>query len=254
MNGLRVLNTRPLHQAAALDQAIRAAGGLSINFPALTIQATPSDWLADMPSLVNVNQAIFISANAVNFYFDALKQAGITWPLSIRITAVGCATAAALSKLGILPHHIPSIADSEHLLKLRTLQTIHDQTILLIKGIGGRPLIAETLVFRGASLISLCVYRSDFPDIKQEYINSLWQDDAVDIILFTSTQAMHNFFSLFSEEGRCWIRKTPCLVISERLAETASTLGINKIIRCQHDTVLEALKDFTHQGVIDDNQ
>ncbi len=249
MNGLRVLNTRPLHQAAALDHAIHAAGGLSINFPALTLHATPADWLADMPPPENVNQAIFISANAVNFYFDALNQAQIKWPLSIGIIAVGQATSVALSKRGILPHHIPSMADSEHLLKLSTLQAIHDQTILLIKGVGGRPLIAETLLFRGARLISLCVYRRDLPAIKQEYINALWQGDVVDIILFTSTQAMHNFFSLFSEEGRCWIRKTPCLVISERLAETASTLGIDKINLCQYDTVLEALKDFTHQGV-----
>lgn len=244
MNGLRVLNTRPLHQAAALDQSIRDAGGISINFPALTIRATAIDWLTDMPSLNTIDQAIFISANAVTYFFDALHQSNITWPARIRVIAVGNATAMALSARGIPTHHSPPIADSEHLLKLNTLNEIREQCILLIKGVGGRSLIAETILSRGASLISLSVYRRDLPDLKQEYINAVWQDDAVDIILFTSMTAMHHFFNLFSDQGKAWIRTKPCLVISGRLAKEASILGIQTIIRCRYDTVLEALKDF----------
>ncbi len=253
MKGLRVLNTRPLNQSAALDKAIHAAGGISINLPALTITSTTLDWLNNMPELTTVNQAIFISANAVDYYFSALKQANIHWPASINVIAVGNATAAALSKQGIQVHHIPFIADSEHLLELDILQNIQHQNILLIKGLGGRPMIAEVLQSRGACLISLAVYYRSLPDIKQEYINSVWQDDSVDIILFTSQQAMNNLFTLFSEEGRSWLRSKPCLVISARLAESASLLGIKTIIISQHDKILDALRHY-NQGVMYDNK
>lgn len=250
MNKLRVLNTRPLHQADVLDTAILDRGGVSINVPALSIHATASTWLEDMPDLIKVDHAIFISANAVNYFFTALKRAKITWPANICTMAVGQATAHALSIQGITPRHIPLIADSEHLLKLEPLQTIGAQTILLIKGVGGRPLITETLLSRGAFVVPLSVYSRGLPDIKQDFINSLWQDNAADIILFTSQQAMHHFFSLFSEEGQAWIRSKPCLVISPRLAEAASALKIRTIIICQYDKVVEALSLFSKQGFL----
>ena len=129
MKDLRVLNTRPLHQSEKLDMAIRSAGGISINMPALTISPTPIDWLNNMPELITVMHAIFISANAVNYYFSALQEAQISFPTSISVIAVGRATAAALSQQGIVVHHVPDVADSEHLLELDALQNVHHQKI-----------------------------------------------------------------------------------------------------------------------------
>jgi len=253
MKGLRVLNTRPLNQGRALEQAIRGAGGLSINLPAIAISATDLNWLKTMPELNAVNQAIFISANAVNYYFEALKQSNFSWPAHITVIAVGNATAAALTEQGIAVQHVPCGADSEHLIQLEILQKIEYQRILLIKGVGGRSLIADSLLSRGANVTLLDVYRRDLPDIQQEYINSLWQDDSVDIILFTSEQAMNNLFSLFKGEGLSWLRNKPCLVISARLAQAASLLGIKTIITCQHDKLLDALYRY-NQGVMHDNK
>ena len=244
MNGLRVLNTRPLHQAKALDDAIRNAGGISINFPALAIHATAFDLTSTVTELATVHQAIFISTNAVNFYFTALDQARLTWPASINVIAVGHATASALTKRGIQVHHVPAIADSEHLLQLDALQNIQNQTILLVKGQGGRPLIADTLLSRGAHIVTLDVYRRDLPAISQKYINSLWQNDRVDIILVTSQQALHNLLSLFSEEGLSWLRNKPFLVISTRLAEDAALLGIQTVVTCKYNNILETLVNY----------
>lgn len=247
LHGLRVLNTRPLKQSEALTQAIQAAGGISISLPALSIEPTTTDWIASMPALTSTHQAIFVSSNAVDYFFDALKAAHIIWPTNICVTAIGSATAQALVKHGITVDHLPVIADSEHLLALDTFQSIKNQIIMLIKGCGGRQLIAEEIINRGAQLTSLMVYRSVCPEEKPEFTNSVWQDDAVDIILITSQQAMQHLFTLFAEPGRKWLINKPCLVISARLAEMASLLGIKTIITSHYDEVLSTLIGYTKQ-------
>ena len=44
LNGLRVLNTRPEQQAIPLAEAIKKAGGISINLPIITIEPTDTTW------------------------------------------------------------------------------------------------------------------------------------------------------------------------------------------------------------------
>lgn len=252
LGGLRVLNTRPLAQGQILSQAICEAGGTSIDFPLLAIEPTTDDWLTLLPNLNDVHHAVFISANAVDFFYKKLKQQGLRWPTTIQTTAIGKASAAALAKWNIAVDHVPSVADSEHLLQLDALQNVGNQTILLIKGKGGRPEIKNTLLRRGTNLVSLAVYQRVLPSITQN-IDSLWHDNVVDIILFTSQQAIHNLFVLLGENAHSWICKTPCLVISERLAKEASRMGMQTIIISHYDTIISTLEHY-NKGLAHDKQ
>ncbi len=247
LRGRRILNTRPLDQGLALSQAIHDAGGLSIDLPALVIEPTSREWLNDLPDLARVHHAIFISSNAVNYFFATLNAEQLVWPATIQTTAMGKATALALEKRKIRVDNIPSIADSDHLLQLNTLQQVQNQTILLVKGVGGRTEITNTLLTRDARLTSLEVYHRALPNKMPQHIYSLWQDNLVDIILFTSEQAIHNIFTLFGEEARGWLCKIPCVVISERLAIAASLLGMQTITVSRYDTILSALAQCPHQ-------
>jgi uroporphyrinogen-III synthase len=248
LNGLRVLNTRPIEQAKALSQAIRLAGGIAIECPALVIEPKPQTWLKTLPNLNSTALAIFISANAVDCCFRTLKTAHYQWPLSIQNIAVGNATATALMKHGIKADFIPTIADSENLLNLAILQTISRKTIVLFKGEEGRLLIAETLLARGADLHTIEVYQRQCPKFEPQQYHFLWQNGVVDIILFTSQQAMLNLFYMFGEEAHAWLCQTPCLVISERLAKEASLLGIKQVIVSTPKTILTTLHQF-NQGL-----
>lgn len=249
LKGLHVLNTRPLKQAKALSKAIEAAGGISIECPALAIEPKDKSWVADLPDLNKVSKAIFISANAVNYCFKVLKDEQYYWPPSIEVIAVGDATAAALKSHGIKAALIPAIADSENLLKLKELQEVNKKIILLVKGEEGLTLIAETLKARGANLHSCEVYTRQMPKPNRQQLYSLWHNEIVDIILFTSQHAMHNLFVLFGEEARAWLCRIPCLVISKRLAEEAALLGIETIIVSDPKTLLTTLHQF-NQGLI----
>ncbi len=101
LQGLRVLNTRPLPQGERLNQAINTAGGIAIACPALSIAPTDSTWLSSLPDLQQVSQAIFISANAVDHCFTPLAQQQRAWPSTIQVIPIGHATAEALAKHGI---------------------------------------------------------------------------------------------------------------------------------------------------------
>ncbi len=228
-------------QGQELSLSIQRLGGHAIDVPAIAIETLPFHWLAQLPALTQVDQAIFISTNAVNNFFATLKEQRILWPWSIQVTAVGNATAKALEAWSIHVHHHPATANSEHLLNLAAFQRIHHQTILLIKGDGGRALIEETLQHRQAQVIPVAVYRRILPTVPKEYMNSLWRNDGVDIILFTSQQAMHNLFTLFGEQARSWLCSKFCLVISERLEHEARLLGMRHIVTCRYDNIVDTL-------------
>lgn len=253
LKGLRVLNTRPLEQGQHLSRAIHEAGGISLDFPSIAIEPTPTDWLKILPNLTNVHYAIFISANAVQFFYKTLKQYQLKWPAFIKTIAIGQASAAQLANYNVPVNYIPLVADSEHLLQISALQDVEHQTFLLIKGVGGRTTIRDTLLQRGANVVTLDVYRRTFPHVSSEIIYSLWHDKTVDIILFTSQQAIQNLFTLLGKDAHAWLCKTPCLVISARLAKEASQLGMQKIIICNYETVLATLEQY-NKGLTHDKQ
>ncbi|WP_133130851.1 uroporphyrinogen-III synthase [Legionella yabuuchiae] len=237
---IRVLNTRPKGQNAELSQLIQSVGCQSIELPAITI--TPlNQWLSKLPSLSSIDYSIFISTNAVNLFFDRLDQHHMTWPSAIQVVAIGHATAKALHKRGVKVIAVPNPENSEGLLKLPQILNVNDKHILQVKGEGGLELIQNTLKARGANVTPIEVYQRALPSYSQSKINSLWHEDAVDIILFTSQETVQNLFAIFGNQGQSWLREKPCLVISERIAVTAKALGMKTIVTCSYATLGKTL-------------
>lgn len=230
LRGLRILNTRPYGQQEALSQLIVDAGGVSIECPALAIEAVKQlNFLKELGDLAFIDQAIFISCNAVHYFFDALDAHMIQWPESIRVIAIGRSSAKALAQRAVRVDEVPLLANSEHLLLLDSMHAVQNQTIALVKGEEGRAIIAETLISRGARVLPINIYRRVLPDINQDFLHALWHDDAVDVIVFTSEQAIVNLFCLFDIKSHDWLRQKVCWVVSERLAKAAGRLGIKEI-------------------------
>lgn len=242
LQGLRVLNTRPKQQASSLTQAIEEAGGLSINLPLLDIKPTETRWKNKCSRLEIYQAAIFTSPNAVHYFFAEILPD--TWPNKTTIFAIGQGTTHALIQQGVPAPTYPKQADSEHLLKLEALQDIKNHNILLIKGLNGRALIHTTLAARGAYVSILDVYQRALPQHHQKRTQTLWHEDAVDIILITSETALVHLFSLFDEQAHAWLRSKPYLVISERLRQAARARGIHTIMVCSYDHIIHQLHSY----------
>src|SRR5512139_759379 len=90
LNGLKVLVTRPEHQAGPLCELIRQAGGEAVQFPVLAVEpAEVNDALRSLlEHLDDYWLAIFISPNAVRFGITAAARHGGI-PATLQHAAVG---------------------------------------------------------------------------------------------------------------------------------------------------------------------
>ena len=168
LSGAAVVVTRPREQADELIAQIESAGGAVLALPVLRI--APVD--ADTSMLSSADIVIYISRNAVRYCpVSALGD-------NARIAAIGPATAAELRQVG-LRVDIESTRgfDTESLLAQPALQQADGLSIAIVRGVGGRELLAATLRDRGADVCYVEVYQripaSPDPELLQPVQNNL---------------------------------------------------------------------------------
>jgi len=228
--GRTVLVTRPAHQAVALAQAIGAAGGGAFVFPALAIEAVPADELTPaLAQLAEADIAIFISPNAAQFGMAAIRSGG-SLPPAAAVFAVGPGTARALQERGVSSVITPPGQDSEALLALPQLQAVAGKRVVIVRGVGGRPVLAETLAARGAQVHFMECYRRVPPQADAAPLLARWRAGGIDAVTVTSAETLHNLAALLGEAGAPLLAATPLFAPHEKIAEAARRFGIAHVI------------------------
>ena len=228
--GRTVLVTRPPQQAAALAQAIRAVGGEAFEFPALVIEAVPvNDLAAPLANLRDADIAIFISPNAAQFGMAAIHAGGSLLP-STGVFAVGPGTARALQEQGISSVITPDGQDSEALLALPQLADVAGKRVVIVRGVGGRAVLADTLAARGAQVHFLECYRRVRPLADAAPLLARWQTGGIDAVTVTSAETLHNLAALLGEAARPLLLHTPLFAPHEKIAEAARRFGIAHVV------------------------
>ncbi len=228
--GKIILVTRPAEQSAGLSRLIRDAGGTPFVFPAIEIRE-PSDpeRLADVLNRLDAfDLAIFVSPTAVARAFEYL-DASEDWPKNLGVAAVGQGSAWALKVSGIKEVVAPpGQSDSEALLALPTLQNVSGKRIVIFRGEGGRELMAQTLVQRGASVEYAECYRRARPETDVASLLQQHRRQAFSAMVLTSRESLANLREML---GDAWssFASVPVFVPHERIAEAARELGMNSI-------------------------
>lgn len=206
LHGTTVLVTRPQHQAQNLTNLIQQHAGTVLLLPTLHIQALQPD-LSSTPK--TVDKMIFVSANAVTSMLPYLAQFKVA-----SFVAIGAKTAQTMLEYGLTPI-IEAAApyDSEALLQHPQLQNIASQQIIIVRGLGGRELLATTLQQRQANVCYINVYARTKPNINTDWL----QTKHIDIILVSSAQGVENLFTML--EHQAWLYTTPIIAMSARVAE-----------------------------------
>jgi uroporphyrinogen-III synthase len=222
LSGLKILVTRPAHQADHLCHLIESQGGEAVRLPTLEIIAIENNIALNACQLERFDIAIFISVNAVDHAIPTLLKS--LSPVENKtflpqIMTVGQRTATRLKDWGFTALSSPPPSNSETLLAIPELQAISGKKIVIFRGEGGRELLAETLKQRGAQVEYINVYRRVLPTLPTPI--TMVQPD---IITVTSNESLHHLLTMLKEQP--WVRQTPFVVISERIRLEAIALGI----------------------------
>ena len=231
LSGVRVLVTRPEHQAENLSRLIEERGGIAVRFPALEIVAKDdADRIKDaLENLDFFQWVIFISANAVNFALQA-NDGKIARTKSVRFAAVGQATAQTMRMAGLRVDLVPESGyNSEALLAMPQLQQVEGQRFLIVRGEGGREQLATTLRSRGAEVNYLEVYKRLIPRIDSSPVVELLAQQSLDIITVTSAEALQNLKLMLDEKNNKLLSLIPLVVVSDRIRRQAFEMGFNRV-------------------------
>ena len=154
--------TRPEGQAAGLMQGLEWLGLDPVHLPMLAIEPIDPLGPSDRQHLLDLDlyqHLIFISANAARVGLSCIDDFWPQYPVGQQCWAVGESTAQVLETAGLSVSRPSKDMSSEGLLAMEGLQSVSGDRVLIVRGEGGRELLAETLVERGAQVDALRCYR-----------------------------------------------------------------------------------------------
>lgn len=225
--GKGILVTRPREQAEGLVERLTASGARPVSFPSIEI-VPPQDPVrlqAVLARLAEFDWLIFVSPTAVARFFAAL--AGQALPVDTRIATVGAASARALRRHGLADVLFPEdSADSESLLALPAMQAVRGRRMLIVRGEGGRELLADALRARAAEVEYAECYRRRRPQADVAPLLAAWRNGEIHAVTASSGEGVRNLFDMLGEAGACFLREAPWFVPHARIAEVAQALGV----------------------------
>ena len=261
MGRIRVLVTRPEGQQDRLIDILAQAQIESECLPMLVLSAL--DEAADkqrmseqLLRLADQQLAIFISSNAVRFAAQKLADLSLSWPAQLACVPIGASTAKAIEDeawpqwLDSDPVDLLQPSTSEGLLAKKALQSVAGQHIMIFRGRGGRELLAEQLIARGAKVHYCELYQRQQPAYDAATVIDRLGfgkgGQPVAAILFASGETLSNFcHHIQREQLPMSIFDTAVIVPSQRIVELAQAAGFRRIhlaANASAESFLAALK------------
>ncbi|MEN7430943.1 uroporphyrinogen-III synthase [Chromobacterium sp. TRC.1.1.SA] len=236
----RVLAARPLAQCAGLLGKLRAEGWQAEHLPLMEIEPLPAA-LAALPRQAAQADALFwVSPSAIDAAWPALAGLDLSGK---RLACVGAASAKRLADLSGLPVLHPAAgSDSEALLALPELADVSGQRWLIVRGEGGRALLADTLAARGAGVEVAEVYRrvDGAPDW------TAFDAAPPDAVIITSGEMVEQLFRLAGPRRMGTLQCLLYCVPHPRIAERLDAFGATRIVTTRADdaALVAGLKEW----------
>ena len=176
--------------------------------------------IAELWSLAEQNIYVIVTSTVAAQQCVLMKK---QWPENVCFFAVGASTGRILQNAG-LAVVVPQEARTEGLLALPQLNHVDNQSVIIMKGFGGRELLHDILTNRGAKVAEWEVYKRvklDTPVSTQD-----WRTAQIRCIIATSGEVIQAAFDYFEVN---WLQTLNWIVVSQRTAEIASKLGVTQI-------------------------
>ncbi|QEL57287.1 uroporphyrinogen-III synthase [Chromobacterium paludis] len=236
----RVLAARPLAQCAGLLDRLRGEGWQAEHLPLMEIEPLPAALAALPARAARADTLFWVSPSAIDASWPALAGQDLAGK---RLACVGAASAkrlAALSGQAVL-HPIEN-SDSEALLALPELADVSGQNWLIVRGQGGRALLADTLARRGARIDIAEVYRrvAGAPDW------AAFDAAPPDAVIITSGEMVEQLFRLAGPSRTGALQCLLYCVPHPRIAERLAAFGAARVVTTRADdaALVAGLKEW----------
>ncbi|SDQ28169.1 uroporphyrinogen-III synthase [Pseudomonas sp. B21-032] len=236
MSAWRLLLTRPAEECSALARTLAEQGVFSSSLPLLETEPlalTPAQ-LGQVQALDQYSAIIVVSKPAARL---ALEQLNAHWPQPPAQAwfTVGAATAQILDDHGLNVSYPAQGDDSEALLQLPALTAAikrPQSRVLIIRGEGGRELLAERLAALGARVDYLELYRRYLPHYPEATLVRCIAGERLNGLVVSSGQGFQHLRQLAGEH---WpqLAQLPLFVPSPRVAELARASGAQNVVDCR---------------------
>jgi len=238
--GRGVVVTRPRELAEPLARLLEARGARAILFPAIEIQPLPAP--AALMRLTEFDLVTFVSPSAMRVTLATRAP----WPPRLA-AAVGEGTRRELERAGATAVVAPaSGADSEALLAAPQMQDLRGKRALIVRGEGGRTLLAEALAARGARVEHAACYRRVCPKADAAELVQAWRGGEIDALTVSSAEALDNLIAM----GAAALVGTIALFVPhERIARHARSRGAREVLLAGpgDEQMLERLVAYFHE-------
>src|SRR5665213_2911159 len=251
LQGKQILITRARHQAQTLATALEDHGAEVLAIPAIEI-VPPDSYDALDAALRDARKyqwLVLTSANAVEVLVGRLEKIarktftppaiGIHSSDSVRIAAMGPATARALESHGLTVDVVPEKYVAESLVEALRDQ-VFGQNVLLVRAKVARDVVPIELEKAGAVVDVVEAYQTVVPEASCELLRQVFDRPGYlpHAVTFTSSSTVTNFFRLLDEAGiPVWPPSMAAASIGPITSRTLLDHGIEPVVVATEYTI-----------------
>lgn len=246
--GKKILVTRASDQISEFSHLLNEYGADVIELPTIEI-VPPKSWAGvdkSIKEFKTYDYIIFTSVNGVKNFLSRLTFNSFDSRIfhNKTIITIGEKTALELKKFGLEPDIIPKEYSAEGILDVLDRKKIMNKNFLIPRAKIARDLLPKKLKELNAKVNVVTCYENKLPKItseKKREIKKMLKNNKIDVITFTSSSTVTNFFKIFNGI-RINIGKVLIACIGPITAKTLKDHGLEPII---------IAKKYTSEGLIE---
>ena len=239
--GRTVVVTRAREQASESAALLAAKGARVIQFP--TIRIVPMQDYAELDEAVNhlsrYGWVVFTSVNGVRFFRERLSASGLDARAlgSVKVAAIGPATAKAVEEMGIRPDLVPASYVAEGVAAAMLELGMKGQKVLLPRAKEARDVLPRTLREAGAEVDVIAAYENVPSDENRAKVMEALEAGTLDCVTFGSSSTVRNFLASIPLDELKKHSGVRFAAIGPVTAETMRSLGLTPDIQPEEFTI-----------------
>lgn len=241
LKGRTILVTQASEQAKRFLALLKKKGANVLCCP--TIELVPhetSETAKILKQIETYDWLVFMSQNAVGYFFDQLKKNKISRSKlrGRRIAAIGNTTREILKQNKLRVHLVPSVYQSEYLAN-SFKSNIEEKKFLILSSVDGRNVLPDALKKKGAHVSILPIYKTILPIENAHILKKYVCEHRIDAVTFTSPSTVENFIRMLNPDRnfKRYLETLTIATLGEVTAKAVESNGLRVRVKPSEFTI-----------------